>query len=656
MDSSDSYQLLSYRRPKSHAEVEATPFVRPEGKPLPSPPSIEVKRQLRGLVTLWRLELLASIFSIGCIAAIVALLATIDGKPYSHFGLWKVDITPNSLISIMSILSKSSLLLAVTEGLSQLKWIHFQQRARKLSDLQVFDSASRGPLGALKLLWSLRFRAAAASCGAILTVLALATEPFVQQILTYPNLLRNATNVTASVSSAHHFDDGNHLQASGYIDSLGLSESSLVGRSGLLLILSADVARFPLQLEAVLSQAIIGNAMQASYNCPSGTCSWPSFRSLGICSHCTDVSNSIDIVCRMMHDINHPGFAYCQYTAPHGVVFDNIWDNGYSEVDKNVPSRWLASYGKTAFENNVGANDTSQFGYSFTYDSGMFFNMTFLRFNNSYPSGNYSLQHWETVAPSVHQCELSFCIKTYSDTACVSGAFNDQAKSSEPVNVDLLHCTVANPDLLFSYTVCPAYPSSAPRPTANALNYSLWRQNPDQSIYWLNQDMISTLQSGINQSLFAPTSVEATTETNPSTYALYYANGGNIPDTLDSLTTSMTNLIRQSPNSTLVSGTVQIPVTYVRVDWVWLIYPATLTLLAAAFLLTAMLRSMGETRLIWKSSCLPLLFHGFEEREPGRIDNVSEMEIRAAAMRARLSQDDSGSLSFVEAKPLMMAV
>ena len=118
----------------------------------------------------------------------------------------------------------------------------------------------------------------------------------------------------------------------------------------------------------------------------------------------------------------------------------------------------------------------------------------------------------------------------------------------------------------------------------------------------------------------------------------------------------MTNLIRQSPNSTLVSGTVQIPVTYVRVDWVWLIYPATLTLLAAAFLLTAMLRSMGETRLIWKSSCLPLLFHGFEEREPGRIDNVSEMEIRAAAMRARLSQDDSGSLSFVEAKPLMMAV
>jgi hypothetical protein len=44
-----------------------------------------------------------------------------------------------------------------------------------------------------------------ASFGAIVTILALATEPFTQQILAYDTLSTPADNVTASISTSKSF-------------------------------------------------------------------------------------------------------------------------------------------------------------------------------------------------------------------------------------------------------------------------------------------------------------------------------------------------------------------------------------------------------------------------------------------------------------------
>lgn len=115
--------------------------------------------------------MLAASFSIICVISMVALLTTIDGKPYKPWRMGNVHITPNTLLSILATLSKSSLLLAVAEALGQLKWIYFQQRTHRLFGLQIFDEASRGPFGALKLLWSVNVQAAVASMGAIITIL-----------------------------------------------------------------------------------------------------------------------------------------------------------------------------------------------------------------------------------------------------------------------------------------------------------------------------------------------------------------------------------------------------------------------------------------------------------------------------------------------------
>lgn len=148
----------------------------------------------------WTLEVTAAVFSALCISTITLILWSINGKPYEAWQLLRTDITPNTLLSIVSTLAKSSLLLTIAAGLGQAKWLHLQ-KDRRLADIQAFDEATRGPLGALRLLWRTRLRALLAAVGCMLTILVLATEPFVQQILTYSSVIGVASNETCAVAA-----------------------------------------------------------------------------------------------------------------------------------------------------------------------------------------------------------------------------------------------------------------------------------------------------------------------------------------------------------------------------------------------------------------------------------------------------------------------
>lgn len=154
---------------------------------------------------MWLLELLCAISSLACTAAMFSFLCAIDGKPYSQWHVAHVEITPNTMLSIISTFAKASLLMPVTEGISQLKWVFFQQRERSLIHLQVFDEASRGPVGSLRLLWCINFRAPTASLGAVIMVLALITDPFTNQVLTINTMATAATNESASIGASRAF-------------------------------------------------------------------------------------------------------------------------------------------------------------------------------------------------------------------------------------------------------------------------------------------------------------------------------------------------------------------------------------------------------------------------------------------------------------------
>jgi hypothetical protein len=82
----------------------------------------------------------------------VGLLIHFNGRPVFDSGV----ITLNTIISILSNIAKGTLLFAVAEALGQYKWIAFSQRRRPLVHFEHFNQASRGSIGSLRLLTSVR--------------------------------------------------------------------------------------------------------------------------------------------------------------------------------------------------------------------------------------------------------------------------------------------------------------------------------------------------------------------------------------------------------------------------------------------------------------------------------------------------------------------
>ena len=148
----------------------------------------------------WLFELLSWLVSMISLTTIVVVLLVYHNRPIPE---WPLSITLNSIISILSTIAKAALIMPVAESISQLKWVWFT-RSNRLIDFQTIDGASRGPLGSIKLLKmtkcmynSLYFMQGdkmlilfrnLVSLGAVVTLAALAIEPFLQQVVTYPSV------------------------------------------------------------------------------------------------------------------------------------------------------------------------------------------------------------------------------------------------------------------------------------------------------------------------------------------------------------------------------------------------------------------------------------------------------------------------------------
>jgi hypothetical protein len=153
----------------------------------------------------WWVCILSLFVSVSAIAAIVVLLLIVDGQTLPRLPL---NITVNTYISFCSTLAKGTMLVAVNESISQLKWLWFRQ-PRTLQDIQVFDDASRGPMGAVRLIF--RTKASLVALGSLVAVLALVMDPFAQQIVSYPS--RSIYINSATVGRAQSYDAGLALKS-----------------------------------------------------------------------------------------------------------------------------------------------------------------------------------------------------------------------------------------------------------------------------------------------------------------------------------------------------------------------------------------------------------------------------------------------------------
>ncbi|KAI0440707.1 hypothetical protein F4803DRAFT_577376 [Xylaria telfairii] len=87
-------------------------------------------------------------------------------------------------------------------------------------------------------------------------------------------------------------------------------------------------------------------------------------------------------------------------------------------------------------------------------------------------------------------------------------------------------------------------------------------------------------------------------------------------------------------------------VAVAEVPWYWLSLPAITWIIGTGFLITAIWICHRDGQVLWKSSSLPLIYHGFDAEDleainytATEIDKVSGMESFAKSLQARFRQD-----------------
>ncbi|KAK0702902.1 hypothetical protein B0T21DRAFT_109005 [Apiosordaria backusii] len=151
----------------------------------------------------WWWEIRAVIVTILCILCatiVVAILSRADGLALDA---WSMTIQPNALISIFTTLGKSSMMVAITACLGQLKWWHFYTGERPLRNMQICDEASRGLWGAFVFFGRVRSPAYTALLLSLITILALGIEPSTQQVLKFSSREVKLDGVVAELGVAN---------------------------------------------------------------------------------------------------------------------------------------------------------------------------------------------------------------------------------------------------------------------------------------------------------------------------------------------------------------------------------------------------------------------------------------------------------------------
>ncbi|KAK0654814.1 hypothetical protein B0T16DRAFT_395715 [Cercophora newfieldiana] len=102
---------------------------------------------------LWVPDILWCLVGLGCGAAIVGVLAQYDGERPPE---WPLGITLNTFLAFLATIAKASLLIPVTRGLAQLRWVWFSSAPRRADDFELFEGAAKGAFGSLRFLVSLK--------------------------------------------------------------------------------------------------------------------------------------------------------------------------------------------------------------------------------------------------------------------------------------------------------------------------------------------------------------------------------------------------------------------------------------------------------------------------------------------------------------------
>ena len=575
-------------------------------------------------ITIWLPEIASFLFALLALVAIVILLAARKDKPLPN---WPSVLNINSLVAIFSSISKAALLLSISGCIGELKWIWFA-KPQRVSDFDRFDSASKGPWGALLLLFK-RPGNICASLGAFITILTLAIDPFAQQVLQFNNCLRPIKESSATIVRTNNYSVGAFAYGDGH-------------------------AFLDAKMTATLYQGLLNpppntSALVSTY-CQTGNCTFPNARgtaytSLAMCSSVEDISHTIS------------------EKDPVRV------SSSYETWNLKLPSGLqLLEMGALA---TAGVNPFSE-------DSDHpLLTLEALMVNTNcsvFSSGDCPVKPWAIRAT------LSPCLHIYANVSYNNSIFKESISSTTMLPYVYGFSFYA---LAGDYPSLPSIdcsPSESRQGTktqatsrlAGGQRYANYLDQPnDPDTLWYDPSCTyvfgygasSALRNSLLSTFFGSVDAPNNISVPPglfdtklgdawllSLYADGQANLSSVVMYMEGLATSITATIREGgdvSNSAPALGTVLKNQTCVGVKWAWLGLPVALVILTLVFLVATVIQSgrytrvgaAGAGRKPWKSSSLPLLWCGMSDETRAkyeRFDEVKKMEESGDHVKAAL--------------------
>ncbi|KAF9881496.1 hypothetical protein CkaCkLH20_00642 [Colletotrichum karsti] len=632
----------------------------------------------------WGPEYSALAGAIISFAAMVTLLAHFDGRDVFT---WQ-GVTLNAIVSILSVATKAAIAYVLAECMAQWKWILFAREERPLIDFDRIDSATRGPLGSLRIIFRTH-GALPVQFGAILTLLAVGLDPLAQQ------LIQLEQTVLFTHSGSNYFDGSLPAlisRATYYaMGSTMVNERSSNNSTRSSYEVKADT---PLSMQGAvlngLSKAPWEAEQEALVQCPTSNCTFGQFNTVGICHRCSDVSSNL----RRVEDF--------------GEVFLSIPETGYGGT--GVPStafvlpngHFIANIDGCPPYNGVFPDchiDTMLWSMSIIYPD-----VEALNKSGSFTPGEGSfnsekgLAFWPDIAMEATECSLYYCVKQINsevrgnqlkENITQAPGFRRDPESwqrlqeKEPENAlpqnetgtlefNRLWSVVTYSDLIIESPDKTQERYRVAEDSVKSLSahfQQLFRGSWDNSTE-LREKLDAKLGTGavgFNGASFGPfgTLHGGMKAQPPALDGLWTWSRNNISSIFSSLATSMTNEMRRNfdPQTQKQTGqdtdrfrdgtlsywgSVGSSSTLYRIEWPWIALHGGLLLAAIFFLALTLGNTIGKGDIpLWKSSSLAAIRHG---RDVGGLlsqtSTIGDMEATARKMRVKMRRDNID-----EAKP-----
>ena len=496
-----------------------------------------------------------------------------------------------------------------------------------------FDKASRGPAGSALLLWTVRGRHLA-SIGAVITILAVASDPFIQQGIKYPSCLQAPFDESASVAATNNYTlSGMHLAI--------LSES------------------LDLPMKAAIYGGVFNSSLPVTPTCGTGNCTFPIYRTVGVCSNCQDISSTLNVSCSNQTKEGQASSG-CTWKVPDRLAQCSL---NLTSPSQNTPLLAMCpgQNGNSSVTPQASFSGLGPASWSLSNTNIITFTQS-LEYNQVH---NFEF-NGSSVDVMALQCTLDPCVRTYATNV------TNNERLELLLSTDPMAAVSELPGQTFTATPMPCLINGRSYTAVDFLERNSTNLIPTQGLLPNNQtaylpvDCFFTyadaegVQDYLNTFMVGNVSTGESGQEidNTEWLGLVYNSASATFDTVNAtwatIAESMTTRIRQAgypANSVRVQGITWVEETCVVVDWVWLAYPAILCGLNVIFLLATIVNSaMKHSQSSWKASPLALLFHGLDQdvkARQGNLDDLKDMEVLAKALKVRLVGGNFSGLSVV---------